>query len=401
MHTLCLPDLTTLEGLDPTAHKAVVQLGEFARDRVAPTARRRDSAPLGTVDWDLVAEAQALGGLRMGIPETLGGLGLGNLALGHILEEFAAADPGFALILGATGLFHTPLILSGDKRLSETYLVPFTGDTPLLGSNAVAEELNGMDVVRREHAEFATDFTVARDAGDHFVVRGKKKYITNAPVSRFATVMANVEGNPGSTGMTCFVIDLEWDGVGRGETHDKVGYRAAPAGELVFNGVRVPKENVIGDVLGGWDLNITQGNLCRITCAAISTGIARHALQHALQWSTERRQTGKTLYQHQMSARKLADMAARVASARALWTEAARMADVTLPVPELEPALAKLVADEASVFNANAAASLLGAQGFQRNDDMERIVRDSLGPRIYEGSPEALAMTITEQIARG
>lgn len=400
MHAICQPNLAVLEGLSPEQHKSVTALCEFARDEVAPTARRRDSAAIGTVEWDLVRAVHQLGGLRMGVPEDIGGLGLGNLALGYVLEEVAAADPGFALIIGATGLFHMPLLLSGDQRLTDTYLMPFLGDDPVIGCNAVAEDLNGMDVVRREHAEFAVDMTTARNAGDHFVVTGKKKYITNAPVARFATVMANVEGNPGSTGMTCFVIDLEWDGVTRGETHDKVGYRAAPAGELIFNEVRVPAENVVGDVFGGWDLNVTQGNLCRITCASISTGIARHALQHALGWSTERRQTGRVLSEHQMSARKLADMAARVASSRSLWIDAAKKADVTLPVPELEPALAKLVADEAAVFNANMAMSLLGARGFQRTDDMERILRDSFGPRIYEGSPEALAMTITELITK-
>ncbi|GAA1236945.1 acyl-CoA dehydrogenase family protein [Prauserella halophila] len=401
MNPICRPDLAALERLDPEHHKAVVALGEFSRDRVAPTARRRDTAPLGQVDWDMVREAQQLGGLRMGIPEDLGGLGLSNLALGYIMEELAAADPGFALILGATGLFHIPLLLSNDDRLVETYLAPFTSDEPLLGCNAVAEELNGMDVVRREHAEHAVNMTAARDDGDSFLVNGRKKYITNAPVARFATVMVNVEGHPGSTGLTCMVIDLEWDGVSRGEIADKAGYRAAAAGELVFNDVRVPKTNVIGDVLGGWDLNVTQGNLCRITCASIATGIARHALDHALQWATERQQTGKRLVDHQMSARKFADMAARVAAARSLWVEAAQKADLTLPVPELEPAIAKLVADESAVFNANMAMSLLGAQGFQRSDDIERIVRDSMGPRIYEGSPEALAMTITERLSAG
>ncbi|SNR63367.1 Acyl-CoA dehydrogenase [Haloechinothrix alba] len=324
MNPICRPDLNALEGLDPAHHRAVMAFGEFAREEVASTARRRDSAPLGQVDWEMVREAQQLGGLRMGIPEELGGLGLSNQALGHVMEEFAAADPGFALILGATGLFHIPLLLSNDDRLVETYLMPFTGDVPLIGCNAVAEECNGMDVVRREHAEYAVNMTTARADGDAFIVSGKKKYITNAPVARFATVMVNVDGYPGSTGMTCMVVDLDWDGVIRGETADKAGYRAAAAGELIFNDVRVPKSNVIGDVLGGWDLNVTQGNLCRITCASIATGIARHALDHALEWATERRQTGKLLVEHQMSARKFADMAARVSSARAVDRSSAK-----------------------------------------------------------------------------
>ncbi|WP_306370212.1 acyl-CoA dehydrogenase family protein [Nocardiopsis sp. CC223A] len=390
------PDLDDLHTL-PKAHRDPVRLlGEFARDRIAPTAEARDRAPIGTVDWDLVTEAQDLGGLRMGLPEGMGGLGLGAEALGRVLEEFAAADPGFALILGATGLFQTPLVLAGDERLAAEYLMPFLGDEPLLACNAVAEELNGTDLVLAQNAPYATDMTTATERGDHYVLSGKKKYITNAPVARYATVMANIAGHPGSTGLTCFVVDLAWDGVQRGATHDKVGYRTAPAGELVFNDVEVPKENVVGDVLGGWDLNTTQGNICRVTCAAIATGLARHSLERALRWVTERRQSGRLLFEHQMTARKIADMAAAVESARALWVNAARTVDTTLPVPAYEPAIAKMVADRAAVDNANTAMSLIGAQAFQRDDEMERILRDSFGPRIYEGSPEALAMTVTD-----
>lgn len=392
--------LADLDSLTSQHRKAVGQLREFARDVIAPTAARRDGAPLGTVEWDLVEEAQALGGLRMGLPEALGGLGFTAEGLGYTLEEFAAADPGFALILGATGLFQTPVMLSNDDRLTSEYLLPFLGDQPILGCNAVAEELNGTDLVLATNAEHAVDMTTAVPDGDVYRLTGKKKYITNAPVARYATVMANIEGNPGSTGLTCFVVDLQWAGVERGTTHDKLGYRTAPAGELIFNNVEVPAENIIGGPSGGWDLNTTIGNITRVTCAAIATGIAQHSLDHALAWATSRRQGGKFLFEHQMSARKIADMAASVEASRALWTKAARLVDNSLPVPEFEPAIAKMVADKAAIDNANAAMSLIGAQAFQRDDEMERIMRDSFGPRIYEGSPEALAMTITAHLCK-
>lgn len=390
------PELSALPGLSPTHRKSVRQLGEFARDVIAPSAGDRDRAPIGFVDWQLIEQAQDLGGLRLGIPEEMGGLGLTTQALGYVLEEFAAADPGFALILGATGLFQTPIVLSGDERLTNEYLVPFLGDEPVLGCNAVAEELNGTDLVLRQNAPHAIDMTTATLRGDHYVISGRKKYITNAPVARYATVMANLAGNPGSTGLTCFIMDLNWDGVERAVTHDKAGFRTAPAGELIFNDVQVPVENVIGGELGGWDLNTTQGNICRVTCAAIATGLARHSLERALAWVTDRRQSGKMLFEHQMSARKIADMAAAVESSRALWIKAAHAVDNSLPVPSYEPAVAKMVADKAAVDNANLAMSLIGAQAFQRDDEMERVLRDSFGPRIYEGSPEALAMTITD-----
>lgn len=394
------PTNDDLTGLAPQHREAVHTLREFAREKIAPTAADRDRAVVGNVDWDLMKQVHQLGGLRLGIPESLGGLGLTTEALGYVLEAFAAADPGFALILGATGLFQTPLMLAGNDRLTAEFLTPFLGDEPIIGCNAVAEELNGTDLVMAQYAPYATDMTTAVRDGAVFRLTGKKKYITNAPVARYATVMANIAGNEGSTGLTCFAVDLEWPGVERGVIHDKLGYRTAPAGELIFNDVAVPAGNIIGGERGGWDLNTAQGSLCRVTCAAMATGIARHSLERALAWVTTRRQSGKALFEHQMTARKIADMAAAVESSRALWIKTARLVDNTLPVPNYEPAIAKMVADKAAVDNANAAMALVGAQAYQLDDDMERIMRDSFGPRIFEGSPEALAMTITNELCQ-
>ncbi|MGP9761261.1 acyl-CoA dehydrogenase family protein [Corynebacterium sp. AOP12-C2-36] len=202
-------DLTDLAGLSPSHRKAVSELRAFARDVVAPTAARRDRAPLGTVEWDLMKQDHDLGGFRMGLPEAIGGLGLTTEALGYVLEAFAAADPGFALNLGATDLFQAPLMLAGNEQLNAEFLTPFLDDTLLPACNAVAEELNGTDLVLAKDAEHAQDMTTAVRSRDVYRLTDKKKYITNAPVARYATVMANLDGAPGSTGLTCFVVDLE------------------------------------------------------------------------------------------------------------------------------------------------------------------------------------------------
>ncbi|MGP4001354.1 acyl-CoA dehydrogenase family protein [Streptomyces sp. 8N706] len=367
----------------------------FSRDVIAPGAAERDSTEKGQVDWDTVREGHALGLLRMAIPRDMGGLGLSNLAVALLVEELAAADPGMALVFGATGLFQTPILISGDSRLQERYLAPFLGSEPVLACNAVAEERNGTDLVLPDNAPFAQDMTSAKRSGSEYLLNGTKRYITNAPAATYATVMANFEGSPGSTGLTCFVVDLEQDGVARGEIHDKVGYRTAPAGELVFTDARVPEENIIGEEYGGWDLNVAVGNLTRVTSASVATGIARHSLERAIAWSGQRRQGGRLLYEHQMSARKLADMAARVSASRALYLDAAVKADNVIPTPAYEPAVAKLIADRAAIDNADAAMALIGAQAFQRGDGMDRVLRDAYAPRIYEGSPEALALVIT------
>ncbi|MDR6912939.1 alkylation response protein AidB-like acyl-CoA dehydrogenase [Rhodococcus fascians] len=373
-------------------------ISEFAHDVIAPGAAHRDAIEKGDLAWDIVEQGHAIGLLRMAMPQELGGHGLSNLAVAFALEELAAADPGMALVFGATGLFQTPLLICGNTELQERYLTKFLGPAPVLACNAVAEKLNGTDLVLPQNAPYAQSMTTAVREGDSYLLTGTKRYITNAPVATYATVMANIDGHPGSTGMTCFVTDLEQPAVIRGEVHDKVGYRTAPAGELIFDGARVPAENILGDELGGWDLNVAIGNITRVTCASISTGIARHALQRAIDWSSQRLQSGARLYEHQMSARKFADMAARVSASRALYIDAAVKSDNEIPTPAYEPAVAKLVADRAAIDNADAAMSLIGAQAFQREDGMDRVLRDAYGPRIYEGSPEALALVITGEL---
>ncbi|MFD4989202.1 acyl-CoA dehydrogenase family protein [Streptomyces sp. NPDC058374] len=370
----------------------------FAREEVAPGAAERDRIEKGQVDWDTVRKGHALGLLRMPIPRDFGGLGLSQLALALTLEELASADPGMALVFGATGLFQTPLLICENPDLQGKYLPAFLGPEPVLACNAVAEENNGTDLVLPQQAPYAQDMTVARRSGSEYLLSGTKRYITNAPVATYATIMANLDAAPGSTGLTCFVTELEQDGVTRGEIHDKVGYRTAPAGELVLDNARVPEENVVGGERGGWDLNVAIGNLTRVTCAAVATGIARHALDRAVAWAGTRRQGGRLLFEHQMSARKLADMSARVSAARALYLDAVLKADTVIPTPAYEPAVAKMVADRAAIDNADAAMSLIGAAAFQREDGMDRVLRDAYGPRIYEGSPEALALVVTGEL---
>ncbi|MEU6620231.1 acyl-CoA dehydrogenase family protein [Streptomyces litmocidini] len=384
--------------LDAAEAAHLREVTAFARDEVAPGAAERDRVEKGQVDWETVRKGHALGLLRMAIPREFGGLGLSQLGIALTLEELAAADPGMALIFGATGLFQTPLLICEKPELQEKYLPKFLGPEPVLACNAVAEERNGTDLVLPQQAPYAQDMTVARRSGSEYLLTGTKRYITNAPVATYATIMANLEDAPGSTGLTCFVTDLEQDGVTRGEIHDKVGYRTAPAGELILDGARVPEENVLGDERGGWDLNVAIGNLTRVTCAAVATGIARHALDRAVAWAGTRRQGGKLLFEHQMSARKLADMAARVSASRALYLDAVLKADTVIPTPAYEPAVAKMVADRAAIDNADAAMALIGAAAFQREDGMDRVLRDAYGPRIYEGSPEALALVVTGEL---
>jgi alkylation response protein AidB-like acyl-CoA dehydrogenase len=395
------PDLN-FDDYPPDVRAFQQAVRRFAQEEVAPRAVELDVAAADHFAWDLVQRGHELGLTRAMLPVEYGGIGVGVVGLALGLEELAAACPGVALIFGATMLGQAPILLSGDPQLQSRFLPLFSGDEAVLACNAVTEEEVGLDLVVPEFAEHARIATTLRREGDEFVLNGGKRFITNAKVASFATVWAQLAEHPGpgATGLTCIVVPLDAPGVTRGPVADKMGYRACPGSELGFHEVRLPAENVVGNPGEGGDLNIAQGNMARSSVAAISTGIARHALEQAVAWCDQRVQGGAPLRAHQMTARKLADMAANVDAARLLYLYAANKVDTQLPAPEYEPAVAKMFADRIAIEVAGAAVSLMGARGYVRSYGLEKVLRDSYGTRIFEGSPEALALAVTSCLYR-
>jgi alkylation response protein AidB-like acyl-CoA dehydrogenase len=359
---------------------------------------RLDAASADDFDWDLVREGHDLGLTRLVVPQQFGGAGYGIFGVAVALEELAAVDAGLALAFGATMLGQAPVLLSGDPRLQARFLPLFSGDDPVLACNAITEDLAGCDLLIPENAGFAQDVMSAYRDGDHYVLNGVKRFITNGKVATYATVFANMEGHPGATGLTCFVVMLESPGVTLGKVADKMGYRTCLGTELHFADVRVPVDNVVGGEGDGVHVNIQQMNMARAAVAAISTGVARGALDQAVAWAGDRVQGGVPLRQHQFTARKLAEMAAKVEAARGLYLKAAFLADNEIPAPAFEPAVAKLFADRIAIEVATEAMGLMGARGYLRDHGMEKRLRDALGARIYEGTPEVLALAITESL---
>ena len=400
MLDLTLPEITgpTFTSLPPAVEALRDRVREFAQERLRPEVRRLDQSDAAHFDWQLVTEAHQLGLTRLVISRKHGGLGYGELGVAVALEELAAVDAGFALIFGATMLGQAPLLLSGDPALQARFLPLFSGDEPVLACNAITEELAGCDLLIPENAQFAIDVMRARRDGDHYVLDGDKKFITNGKVATYATVFANIEGAPGASALTCFVVPLDQPGIVLGQVADKMGYRACLGTEMSFRDVRVPAENMIGGEGGGVSINVQQMNMARAAVAAISTGVARGALDLARQWCGERIQGGVPLYRHQFTARKLAEMSMKVDAARLLYLRAAHLADTEIPAPTYEPAVAKLFADRIAVEVAEEAMSLMGARGYVRDFGMEKYLREALGARIYEGTPEVLALAITESL---
>ncbi|MEU9339727.1 acyl-CoA dehydrogenase family protein [Streptomyces sp. NPDC048278] len=371
---------------------------EFARNVVRPRVQELDQKPAAHFDWDLVGRGHRIGLTRAAVPKEYGGLGVGMLGVATALEEVAAVCPGTALVFGATLLGQAPILLSGDPRLQARFLPLFSGDEPVLACNAVTEEEAGCDLIIPSQAGHARNVTTARRDGDHYVLTGRKRFITNAKVAAFASVFANMEGSPGATGLTSFIVPLDLPGVVRGPVADKMGYRACLGSELEFHEVRVPAEYLIGAEGEGMALNMAQSNMARAAVAGISTGVARSALEQAVAWCGERVQGGRPLKDQQFTAAKLAGMAAKVDAARMLYLRAADKVDNELPPPVYEPAAAKLFADRTAIDVAETALSLLGARGYLRSYGLEKTMRDALGTRVYEGTPEVLALAVTESL---
>ncbi|WP_405777340.1 acyl-CoA dehydrogenase family protein [Streptomyces sp. NBC_00859] len=371
---------------------------DFVDKEVRPRVADNDRAAFDDFDWELVQRGHEAGLLRLVVPKEYGGLGMGVLGVAVALEEIAKACAGTALIFGATLLGQAPVLLSADTRLQSRFLPRFSGDTPVLACNAITEDAAGCDLLIPENAEHATDVVSARRQGDHYVLNGRKRFITNAKVADFGCVYANLEGHPGATGLTAFIVPLDTPGITRGPVADKMGYRACLGSELLLEDVQVPVENIVGGEGNGMLINIQQMNMARATVAAISTGIAQGAFDLAKQWCEDRVQGGVPLYMHQFTARKLAEMSSKTDAARLMYLKAAQTTDTAMPAPAYEPATAKLFADRVAIEVAQEAMSLMGARGYLREHGMEKFVRESFGARIYEGTPEVLALAITEAL---
>ncbi|MFI8183672.1 acyl-CoA dehydrogenase family protein [Actinacidiphila glaucinigra] len=387
-----MPSLFTLP---PEVERLRDEVREFARTVVKPRVLDNDLAPHDDFDWELVRKGHELGLLRMTLPEEFGGRGVGVLGVAVALEELAAVCASTALVFGASLLGQSSVLASGDPALQARFIPGFLGAEPVLACNAITEEVAGCDLLIPENSPHAQEVTTARREGDGYVLNGVKRFITNGRVAQWCTVFANLEGHPGADGLTTFVVPLDSEGVTRGPVADKMGYRACLGTTLVFEDVRVPAANVVHGEGNGWNFLTMQSNQARATVAAISTGVARGAFEIARQWCGERVQAGVPLYRHQFSARKLAGMSVKIDAARLLYLQAAHQADNMLPAPTYGPAAAKLYADRIAIEVAEEAMSMLGARGYCREYDVEKFVRESFGARIYEGTPEVLALAVT------
>jgi short-chain 2-methylacyl-CoA dehydrogenase len=358
----------------------------FAREQIGPHVREMDEA--GLFRQDLLNQFFQLGLMGIEVPEQYGGQAGSFFQAVLAVEELAAVDASAAVIVDV----QNTLVLNALMRWTtddqkRKFLPRLTADT--VGAYALSEAGAGSDA-------FALA-TRAVDTGDHYALTGRKLWITNGYEAGLFLLFATVNPEAGYRGITAFLVERDFPGFQVGKKEDKLGIRASSTCELILDGCRVPKANVIGEVGKGYKVAIETLNEGRIGIGAQMIGVARGALQHALGYARERKQFGKPIAEFQAVQFDLARMATEVEAARLLVYNAARLRDAGRSFTT-EAAMAKYYTSDIAEKVASKSLEVFGGVGFTRDYPVEKFYRDAKIGRIYEGTSNMQLATIAKQI---
>jgi len=375
--------LTSLSGDEQLFQSSVRQ---FAREKIAPLVRKMDEEAV--FDPGLLGEFFRLGWMGIEIPEAYGGAGEDLFHSILAIEEIAAVDPAAATIVDVQNtLVNNAVVRWGSEEQRKRYLTRLAKDT--VGAYALSEAGSGSDA-------FAMS-SVALDRGDHFLVRGRKLWITNAQESGVFLVFANAKPEAGYRGVTAFLIERGSPGFEVGRKEDKLGIRASSTCELLLEDCRAPRENVLGKVGEGYKIAIETLNEGRIGIGAQMIGLARGALDHSIRYAKERKQFGKPIAEFQGVQFQLAGMATQIEAARLMVYNAARLRDSGQPFLK-EAAMTKYFSSEVAERAASLAIEIFGGYGFTRDYPVEKLYRDAKIGKIYEGTSNMQLQTIARAI---
>jgi len=358
----------------------------FAREQIGPHVREMDEA--GVFRKDIIRQFFGLGLMGIEIPEEYGGQGGSFFQCVMAVEELSAVDPSAGVIVDVQNtIVNNAIMRWANAEQKQRYLPRLAADT--VSSYALSEAGSGSDA-------FAMA-TQAQDCGDHFLLNGRKLWITNAAESGLFLLFANANPSAGYRGITAFLIERGFPGFQVGKKEDKLGLRASSTCELILDNCRVPRENVMGEVGKGYKIAIETLNEGRIAIGAQMIGLARGALDHAIAYARERKQFGKTISDFQGVQFQLAKMATEVEAARLLVYNAARMRDAGVPFVT-EAAMAKYYSSEIAEKVASKAIEVFGGVGVTKDYPVEKLYRDAKIGRIYEGTSNIQLMTIAKKL---
>ena len=369
-------------------HEMIRKLArEFAENEIAPYAAQIDET--GVYPKELHDKIIACGFHAVTIPKEYGGCGGDTVSATIVTEEFTRVDASASSQLMPNSLSGGSLMLFGNEAQKQKYLRALAEGT-MTGAFAITEPGAGSDT--------AAITTTAEKDGDYYILNGRKCFITQGPDCDFVTVFAKTDPSAkGVKGISAFIVESAWEGFSRGAVEKKMGMHGSPTCDLIFENVRVPKENLLGKEGQGFKICMTTLDSGRITVATQGLGIAQGALDEAVKYVKERVQFGRPISKLQNTQFEIADMATRVECGRQLVYHAAELKDAGLPYSK-NAAMAKYYCGDLCNNIAYRALQLHGGYGYMKDYPIERMFRDARLVAIYEGTSEIQRVVIANHV---
>jgi alkylation response protein AidB-like acyl-CoA dehydrogenase len=359
----------------------------FAQGKIAPIAAEFDET--GDFPSETIKKMGEMGFMGIEIPEEYGGAGMDTLSYVLALEEICKVDASHGTIMSVNNSLYCFGILKFGTEAQKKYFMAPVASGEKIGAYSLTEPMSGSDAgTMRSRA--------VRD-GDHYVINGRKSWVTSGPVADFIVLFTITDPDAGHRGISAFLIDATKPGFVRAKKEPKLGIRASATSEIVFEDYRCPEERRLGEEGEGFKIAMAVLDAGRIGIASQALGIAEASYEASLEYAREREAFGQKIGQYQGISFKLADMKTRIEASRLLVYQAALAKERAKDTGErftLEAAMAKLFASETAMFCAHAAVQIHGGMGYSKEYPIERYFRDAKITEIYEGTSEIQRLVI-------
>ncbi|HKH62851.1 MAG TPA: acyl-CoA dehydrogenase [Flavitalea sp.] len=367
---------------------------DFAQTECLPGVIERDEHQ--KFPKEQVLKLAELGFMGMMVDPVYGGSGMDTISYVLAMEEISKVDASVSVCMSVNNsLVCWGLETFGTEEQKQKYLTPLAqgsrDDNLYIGAFLLSEPEAGSDATSQR--------TIAEEKGDHYLLNGTKNWITNGNSASVYLVMAQTDLSKGSHGINTFIVEKNWSGVTVGAKENKLGIRASDTHSIMFQDVKVPKENKVGD--DGFGFTFAMKTLAggRIGIASQALGIASGAYELSVKYARERKAFGKEIARHQAIQFKLADMATRIEAARLLCMRSAWQKDNKMDYA-LSSSMAKVYASETAMWASVEAVQIHGGYGYVKEYHVERLMRDAKITQIYEGTSEVQRIVISREILK-
>jgi len=361
---------------------------DFAQNEIAPIAAEFDES--GEFPMETIKKMGEMGFMGIEMPEEYGGAGMDTLAYVLALEEICKADASHGVIMSVNNsLYCHGIFKFGTEEQKKKFITPIASGKSI-GAYSLTEPQSGSDA--------GTMKSRATLDGDHYILNGRKSWVTSGPVAEYFVVFMMTDPEKKQKGVSAFLVEGNTPGLTRGKKEPKLGIRASATSELIFEDCRVPKENLLGKEGEGFKIAMTVLDAGRIGIGTQSLGIAEAAYEAARQYAVEREAFGQPIGAFQGTGFKIADMKTRIEASRLLIYNAAQAkikSKETGKRYSLEASMAKLFASETAMYVAHQAVQIHGGMGYSKELPVERYFRDAKITEIYEGTSEIQRLVIS------